>query len=128
MLLHLWQDYETVDGLRSIPTIYSSPDVCVGRNHPQPLGYPGCTVLYTWARGGRPMNLPHEAGFRIKSTNKLSYYFVLDMHYNNPKKVSLRCCFQFFLIADLQISGVSDTSSIELLITTDLRKHNTVPS
>jgi hypothetical protein len=108
MLLHLCQDYETVDGLRSIPTIYSSPDVCVGRNHPQPLGYPGCTVLYTWARGGRPMNLPHEAGFRIKSTNKSSYYFVLDMHYNNPKKVS----------------GVSDASGIELLITTDLRKHD----
>lgn len=87
MLLHLCENFDTVDGMRSIPTIYASPDICVGRNHPTPLGYPGCTVLYTWARGGRPMNLPHEAGFRIKSTNKSSYYFVLDMHYNNPEKV-----------------------------------------
>jgi hypothetical protein len=108
MLLHLCQDFEPVDGMRSIPSIYASPDVCIGRNHPQPLGYPGCTVLYTWARGGRPMNLPHEAGFKIKSTDKSLYYFVLDMHYNNPDKVS----------------GVPDASGIEMLITTDLRKYD----
>jgi hypothetical protein len=107
MLLHFCQDFGTVQGVTAIPSLYPEPEDCVYTN-PSPLGYPGCTLLYAWARGGRPMNLPSEAGFRIRSTTNSTYYFVLDMHYNNPDIVS----------------GVIDGSGVEMIVTTDLRTYD----
>eukprot|EP00029_Vermamoeba_vermiformis_P009269 TRINITY_DN456_c0_g2_i1.p1 TRINITY_DN456_c0_g2~~TRINITY_DN456_c0_g2_i1.p1 ORF type:complete len:582 (+),score=68.64 TRINITY_DN456_c0_g2_i1:28-1746(+) len=107
MVLHLCEDFGVAGDFTSIPLLYPEPKDCTDPN-PSPLGYPGCTVLYAWARGGRPLNLPEEAGFRLRSTSNSTKYLVLDMHYNNP---------------DL-VSGVIDASGIEMVATTDLRTYD----
>jgi hypothetical protein len=89
MLFHLCEYFDEKDGVKSIPEIYAQPGQCT-HGPPSPVGYPGCTLLYAWARGGRPLDLPAEAGFRVRSTSKSKYYFVMDMHYNNPQNVRLK--------------------------------------
>eukprot|EP00190_Bangiopsis_sp_CCMP1999_P001695 CAMPEP_0198732180 /NCGR_PEP_ID=MMETSP1475-20131203/34256_1 /TAXON_ID= ORGANISM="Unidentified sp., Strain CCMP1999" /NCGR_SAMPLE_ID=MMETSP1475 /ASSEMBLY_ACC=CAM_ASM_001111 /LENGTH=769 /DNA_ID=CAMNT_0044495245 /DNA_START=147 /DNA_END=2456 /DNA_ORIENTATION=- len=83
---------------------FSKPEVCGIDGATEDIS--SCSsVVYGWAKGGPPLILPAEAGFRVDAT---SNKFVLQIHYDN---------------ADLD-EGVVDSSGVRIHTSSALREHD----
>jgi len=65
-------------------------------------------MVWTWAPGGEAWELPPEAGFLIGDGESGNVTFRLQVHYNNP----------------LGTSGQTDSSGLDLHVSTALREHD----
>ncbi|KAJ8038730.1 Dopamine beta-hydroxylase [Holothuria leucospilota] len=79
-----------------------------GRCSDKPAQLTACSkVIAAWAMGAGPLIYPAEAGVPIGGP-EWSSYFMLEVHYNNP----------------LRVSGLVDSSGIKFYVTENLRKYS----
>eukprot|EP01006_Ploeotia_vitrea_P016516 TRINITY_DN47216_c0_g1_i1.p1 TRINITY_DN47216_c0_g1~~TRINITY_DN47216_c0_g1_i1.p1 ORF type:complete len:713 (-),score=60.34 TRINITY_DN47216_c0_g1_i1:85-2223(-) len=105
-LVHHMLFYACLADSASVKEYYNNPGTCYSR-----VGVPHCFALITgWAVGGNlELHMPAEAGIPIGVDLKQPItHFVLEMHYDNPRRMS----------------GRYDNSGIRLFYTEKKRQHD----